>query len=90
MAVRSASTVYGKNGVGASGEVVQAGNGQRVSRQIQSSKTESRSCYRGRDQESWSGAKGKLGTRRSAHKGVLESSARCDNYVVESECGGAG
>ena len=42
---------------------------------MQSSKTEGRSSNRGQDEETWSGAKARSGSRRSVQNNVLEGSA---------------
>ena len=62
---QSASTVKVLNGAGVSGERVQRGCRQTESGQVQSPKTEGRSGYRGRDEETPSGTEGRSGTRRS-------------------------
>ena len=63
------------NNVHISGEEVQADCRQTGNGQMQSSETEGRSGYRGRDEETWSGAEGMSGNRRSVRNRVLGSSA---------------
>ena len=67
----SMSTVKVLNGAGVSGDEVQVDSRQTGSGQMQSSKTEGRSSYWGRDEETCSGAEGRSDTRRAVWNRVL-------------------
>ena len=83
------STVHVQNGAGVFGEGVLADSRQRGRRQMQSPKTEGRSGYWGRDEQTWLGAEGRSGTRRSIWNRVLESSEWHNDNLAVSDFGGA-